>query len=79
MNDGEQNLKVLKIKSTCGCITTKIGTTTLKKGESTKIEVIYDSHFNELGTINKTIFVYTNDPLNHAQALKLQATLVQKQ
>jgi hypothetical protein len=62
-NEGKQVLEVLKIKSSCGCTTSKLLQTSYKKGKSGMIEAIFDTSGRK-GAQHKTLTVITNDPNN---------------
>jgi hypothetical protein len=61
-NEGDMELKIMNVESSCGCTAAKPGQDTLAPGESTTIEVTFNSKEFQ-GPQHKTITVQTNDPL----------------
>lgn len=60
-NLGKTDLKILKVKASCGCTAPTPEKTTLKKGENSEIMVTFDPKGRK-GEQHKTITVITNDP-----------------
>lgn len=60
-NLGKSDLKILKVKASCGCTATNPEKTLLKKGESSEIKVTFNSTGRK-GEQHKTITIITNDP-----------------
>ncbi|OFY26399.1 MAG: hypothetical protein A2275_05245 [Bacteroidetes bacterium RIFOXYA12_FULL_35_11] len=58
-NNGPGELKIISIKASCGCITASCPKMTLNSGESSEINVTYNSK-NRPGAFNKTVTVTTN-------------------
>ncbi|MHB8709066.1 MAG: DUF1573 domain-containing protein [Desulfuromonadales bacterium] len=60
-NRGDTPLDIQKVSSSCGCTAALASAKTLAPGESGEIQTSFDStRFR--GTINKTVYLYTNDP-----------------
>ena len=57
-NTGDAPLKITDVKSSCGCTVPKKPEGPIAPGESSTIEVKYDT--NRVGPIRKTITVYSN-------------------
>jgi len=60
-NVGSADLVIQRVKSTCGCTATSISSETIKPGESSEIEVVFDSKRYH-GTVTQSIYVESNDP-----------------
>lgn len=73
-NTGDTPLVIEDVKSTCGCTIPKKPTEPIAPGESSTIEVKYDT--NRVGPIRRTITVYSNaeEPI---KALKIKGTVVE--
>lgn len=69
-NIGKSDLIIRKIKSSCGCTTSKLEKETIKPGESTFIKVTFNT-YNKIGSQSKEIYVYTNDPQQPQTTLKI--------
>lgn len=62
-NEGAGELRLLDVKADCGCTVPTLEKETLAPGESTKIEIQFNSKkFN--GTVIKAINIKSNDPQN---------------
>jgi hypothetical protein len=75
-NIGNAELKIDKVRASCGCTAAQPASNSLKPGESTKIKVEFDSH-GRMGLQNKTVYVFTNDPSTPQLELKFNATIVE--
>ncbi len=73
-NEGKRPLDILKVKTSCGCTTTKLPQKTYKKGKSGSIEVSFNTS-GRRGKQHKTITVITNDPKNSEIVLSLSGEL----
>jgi hypothetical protein len=73
-NTGTDTLVITKIKSTCGCTSTKEGGIIAAPGESASIDIIFNSgKFN--GRLSKSIKIETNDKLNPYMEIRFKATI----
>lgn len=68
LNVGKSNLEVRAIQPNCTCITAKASKETLKPGDNATIDVSFNPQ-ERLGTQQKAIMVYTNDPQNPVQRI----------
>lgn len=59
-NDGDELLKITKVKPTCGCTTAPLDKYELKPGESAKMHVTLNIG-RRSGKVHKSIRVYTNE------------------
>ena len=72
-NTGKRDLIIRHIRSTCGCTAIQQGgDSVVKSGEWSSIKAIFDA-VGISGRVTRTIFVYTNDPLNSEVTLMLNA------
>ena len=73
-NEGKKELKVLKVKASCGCTTTKLDKRNYKKNEDGSIEIVFNTRGRK-GRQHKTITVTTNDPTNPQITLTVRGEL----
>lgn len=75
-NTGNAPLIITDVKSSCGCTVPKKPKGPVAPGESSTIEVKYDT--NRVGPIRKTVTVYSNadEPI---KALKIKGTVLSDQ
>lgn len=62
-NTGNKNLKLRKVKTSCGCTVTKWPKKAILPGKSAEIKAIFDP-VNREGRVQKTISVFANTPQN---------------
>lgn len=62
-NVGKDLLKINKVRASCGCTAVVPKKNELKEGESTTINVEFDSE-GRLGKQKKSVYIYSNDPTN---------------
>lgn len=74
-NDGKRVLKLLKVKPECGCTSTSPNLQEIEAGESTNIDLAFDSN-SYSGLVVKNIDVYSDDPLKPKVRLKIKAVVV---
>lgn len=60
-NQGDQPLKILDVSTSCGCTAASPGKAELAPGESTKLEITFNSKDFQ-GPQHKTVTIRTNDP-----------------
>lgn len=73
-NNGKSDLILRDVKAGCGCTATKPDKTVLKPGESSKIDVNFNTR-NRKGNQNNRITVITNDPDNSVIVLQVKGVL----
>lgn len=74
-NTGKTALNIRQTKASCGCTASKPEKSTLKPGESSTIKVTFDSE-GRSGEQSKTIFVFSNDPVNPTQKIVISCIVV---
>ena len=62
-NMGKEDLIIRKVKSSCGCTATSPADKVIKKGKTSKIDIVFNTH-GRTGRQHKTVTVITNDPNN---------------
>jgi hypothetical protein len=73
-NTGDAPLNVEKVSSSCGCTAALASAKVLAPGESGEIQASFDSaRFR--GAINKTVYLYTNDPARPMVQLQIKGTV----
>ena len=73
-NNGNADLVITNVKSSCGCTIPKKPEGPIAPGESSQIVVRYDT--KRVGPFRKTITVSTNQDSNPIIALKLKGTVL---
>ncbi len=76
-NESKKTLNIKNVTTSCGCTTSQITKTTLKLGESTDIEVKFNSK-GYFGPVQKFIYVNTDDVDNPVIRLIIKADVVKK-
>jgi hypothetical protein len=74
-NIGSGPLNINEIKSTCGCTAPSLAKTQYLPGEEGIIKIDYSGQ-NSPGSVEKTLYVYTNDPENQTVGLAIKATVI---
>lgn len=74
-NMGRKKLIIRDINTTCGCTTSDIEKTTLKRGESTIVRGTFHTSGRE-GEQSKSIIIVSNDPVTPELRLQFQAEVV---
>jgi hypothetical protein len=75
-NTGMSELQIRKTKANCGCTVGKPGKSTLKPGESTEVQVRFDTS-GRRGNQYKTVTIFSNDPTAPTQTLTLKGEVKQ--
>jgi hypothetical protein len=70
-NEGKNDLKILKVKSSCGCTAVAPEKNILKKGEKSSIKVTFNTAGRQ-GNQQKSVTVITNDPEHSIVVLTLK-------
>lgn len=73
-NTGKSDLIIRKVHASCGCTATTPEKTTIKPGESSKIDINFDTK-GRTGQQFKSITVITNDPNNPEVMLQVKGNL----
>ena len=63
INAGDDTLRIVKVKSSCGCTTAPIRKEVLTPGESTFVELVFNSG-SYRANVSKYATIYSNDPVN---------------
>jgi len=61
-NVGDEPLEITGVRASCGCTTTALATNILQPGESVDLEARLNTNGFGGYSVNKTIYVYSNDP-----------------
>ena len=70
-NTGKRDLKIRKIRSTCGCTTVKPDKTVIGPGESSSFKAVFHTG-NRQGYQHKSIYFISNDPDNSNLRLNIK-------
>ncbi len=73
-NEGKKTLNIYKVKTSCGCTTTKLKTKEYKKSKSGSIDAVFNTRGRK-GPQHKTITVVTNDPKNPQIVLTIKGDI----
>jgi len=74
-NNGKKPLKLHKTKTSCGCTLSKPAKDLLEPGESTEMEVSYNSTGKPAGNDTKTVTVISNDPKQPSVTLTISGVI----
>lgn len=74
-NTGEEDLKILKVKNSCGCTTSQPSSENLKPGEEATIEAEVKLK-GKSGSTVVSVTVDTNDPTNLAHVFRIRGTIL---
>lgn len=70
-NMGASPLVIRQTKPNCSCVTSKVSEQTIKPGESTEMEVTFNSE-GRRGNQQKSVTVFSNDPTASAQRVTIK-------
>ncbi|MCK5846234.1 MAG: DUF1573 domain-containing protein [Bacteroidales bacterium] len=73
-NEGKKTLNILKVKTSCGCTTTKLDAKSFKKNKGGSIEAVFNTRGRK-GRQHKTITIITNDPKNPQISLTIKGEI----
>jgi len=73
-NIGNDTLKITNVRKTCGCTTAPIHRDVLLPGDTTTLEVTFNSGSYQ-GPIQKTVYVESNDPIQPFMDIGFSATV----
>jgi len=76
-NTGEKELKISRVRASCGCTAAEPDKKLLKPGESTKIKVEFNSTGRQ-GIQRKYIYIYSNDTANPELRLTFTSNVIPK-
>jgi hypothetical protein len=76
-NEGTNDLIIRKTKASCGCTASNPEKTTLKKGESSKLDIQFNST-GKKGEQHKTVTVISNDPAKSTITLNIKGNVTPK-
>lgn len=76
-NDGDEILKIDRVKSSCGCTAVLLSEKTIPPGGVGEIKANFDSS-RFRGDTSKVIYVYTNDPVNATRQLYIKGKVLEK-
>jgi hypothetical protein len=75
VNQGDEPLLVDRVTSSCGCTAVLVSEKNLAPGSKGKLQANFDSsRFN--GSVSKTIYLYSNDPLRPVMQLSIQGKVL---
>lgn len=60
-NEGDEDLTIERVRSSCGCVKTSISTKRIRPGKSAELKVTFDTTGYD-GKVQKDIYIKSNDP-----------------
>jgi len=69
-NVGDEELKVLDVKASCGCTAVVLSDKVVKPGGKAELKIDFDS-INSLGLMRKIVKITTNDPVTPEKIIKI--------
>lgn len=72
INTGQGTLEIRQVKGNCACIVATVDRMSLEPGETANVEVTFDAT-DRLGNQQKSVTVYSNDPMAPAQRMTVRA------
>ncbi|MEP3389412.1 MAG: DUF1573 domain-containing protein [Reichenbachiella sp.] len=74
-NHGLSVLNIRKVKSNCACFVAELPKENIKPGKSITLKGTFDAA-NRKGNQNKSITIYSNDPIDPVQVVSIKASIV---
>lgn len=74
-NAGKKPLKILHIKPSCSCITAGIDKQILNPLETINLNIVLNTEGLD-GIQNKSVTLYSNDPLNHVKKIVIKSDII---
>ena len=74
-NHGQSMLNIRKVKSNCGCFVADLDKDNIKPGKSVILKGTFDASGRK-GNQNKSITIYSNDPIDPVQVVSIKASIV---
>jgi len=80
-NNGDEDLVIKSLSTSCGCTSADIGDKVIKPGSSTTLNVHFDPNFHKEpnGIFKRTVFLETNDPANPEAEVRIQIEVLEGQ
>jgi hypothetical protein len=75
-NKGQQDLRIERVKTTCGCTAVVLSVDLIKPGEEGTVSTTFDTT-RYTGEKVRTVTVYSNDPVHPVTTLTLQGEITQ--
>jgi len=76
-NEGDEILQIDRVRSSCGCTAVLVAEKTIPPGGVGEIKANFDSS-RFRGDVSKTIYVYSNDPVDPTKQLHLKGKVLEK-
>ncbi|MEO9804851.1 MAG: DUF1573 domain-containing protein [Reichenbachiella sp.] len=74
-NHGKSSLNIRKVKSNCACFVSELAKYDIKPGRSQTLKAIFDAT-DRKGNQNKSITIYSNDPIDPVQVISIKASII---
>jgi len=74
-NNGNAELRIVNVRASCGCTAATPSKTNLQPGDSTELNVVFNSH-GKMGKQNKIVYVKSNDPSNTVYSVRFKGNVV---
>lgn len=77
VNAGDETLSIDRVQSSCGCTAVLVAEKSIPPGGAGEIQANFDStRFR--GAVSKTIYLYSNDPVNPTMQFHIKGTVMEK-
>jgi len=77
VNSGDEVLQIDRVRSSCGCTAVLLSEKTIPPGGTGEIKANFDSS-RFRGDVSKTIYVYSNDPVQPTKQLSIKGSVLEK-
>ena len=74
-NHGQTTLSIRKVKSNCACFVAEISKYDIKPGKSVTLKATFDATKRK-GNQNKSITIYSSDPVDPVQVVSIKASII---
>lgn len=76
-NEGKNDLEIHKVEANCKCINVSFNKPRLLVNDSSKVNITLDTNGRK-GTITNFVTIFSNDPVNPIQTLRIKATVAEE-
>lgn len=79
-NEGNEELEIGAISTSCGCTTATISSKTVKPGDTAVLTVSFDPDFHQepAGKFKRTVFIPSNDPRTPEAEVKIEVVIMRE-
>jgi hypothetical protein len=77
-NSGDKDLTIESIFASCGCVSSELSKHEIEPKQTGELKVTYNSLGKPLGRDGKSLFIFSNDPLNPKLEVAITVKIVPK-